>query len=179
MKKKKRIKNKRREAYVLALLHFLDPKKFKNKGDFVEKYKNLSSFNDIELANLHKELRPHILRRVIKDVEKSLPLKIEHILWVEISPLQKQYYKWILERNFHNLNKGVRGNQLDIVSHPKDGPKVTDGIALAIIQSIHKGLIIEILYRCFHFHLIRYIDILFLVSSFSFMLLCIIFSYPI
>ncbi|XP_058107074.1 protein CHROMATIN REMODELING 5 isoform X1 [Magnolia sinica] len=99
-----------------ALLHFLDPEKFKNKDDFVEKYKNLSSFNDIELANLHKELRPHILRRVIKDVEKSLPPKIERILRVEMSPLQKQYYKWILERNFHNLNKGVRGNQVSLLN---------------------------------------------------------------
>lgn len=95
-----------------ALLHFLDPDKFKSKDDFVHNYKNLSSFNEIELANLHKELRPHILRRVIKDVEKSLPPKIERILRVEMSPLQKQYYKWILERNFHDLNKGVRGNQV-------------------------------------------------------------------
>ncbi|ONM25926.1 Protein CHROMATIN REMODELING 5 [Zea mays] len=95
-----------------ALLHFLDPVKFNSKDSFVERYKNLSSFNETELANLHKELRPHILRRVIKDVEKSLPPKIERILRVEMSPLQKQYYKWILERNFQNLNKGVRGNQM-------------------------------------------------------------------
>ncbi|PIA48224.1 hypothetical protein AQUCO_01400659v1 [Aquilegia coerulea] len=99
-----------------ALLHFLDSDKFKNKDDFVEKYKNLSSFNELELANLHKELRPHILRRVIKDVEKSLPPKIERILRVEMSPLQKQYYKWILERNFHDLNKGVRGNQVSLLN---------------------------------------------------------------
>lgn len=43
-----------------------------------------------KLANLHMELRPHILRRVIKDVEKSLPPKIERVLRVEMSPLQKQ-----------------------------------------------------------------------------------------
>lgn len=99
-----------------ALLHFLDPDKFKSKDDFVQNYKNLSSFNEIELANLHKELRPHILRRVIKDVEKSLPPKIERILRVEMSPLQKQYYKWILERNFQDLNKGVRGNQVSLLN---------------------------------------------------------------
>ncbi|CAA2986992.1 CHROMATIN REMODELING 5 isoform X1 [Olea europaea subsp. europaea] len=99
-----------------ALLHFLDPDKFRSKDDFVHKYKNLSSFNEIELANLHMELRPHILRRVIKDVEKSLPPKIERILRVEMSPLQKQYYKWILERNFHDLNKGVRGNQVSLLN---------------------------------------------------------------
>ncbi|XP_047321306.1 protein CHROMATIN REMODELING 5 isoform X2 [Impatiens glandulifera] len=99
-----------------ALLHFLDPHKFRSKDDFIQNYKNLSSFNENELANLHMELRPHILRRVIKDVEKSLPPKIERILRVEMSPLQKQYYKWILERNFQDLNKGVRGNQVSLLN---------------------------------------------------------------
>jgi len=46
-----------------------------------------------------------LLRRVIKDVEKSLPPKNERILRVEMSPLQRQYYKWILTRNFKELNK--------------------------------------------------------------------------
>lgn len=58
-----------------------------------------------QVANLHAELRPHLLRRVIKDVEKSLPPKNERILRVEMSPLQRQYYKWILTRNFKELNK--------------------------------------------------------------------------
>ncbi|GKD33321.1 chromatin remodeling 5-like protein isoform X1, partial [Tanacetum coccineum] len=87
-----------------ALLHFLDSDKFNSKDEFVQNYKNLSSFNEIEM-----ELRPHILRRVIKDVEKSLPPKIERVLRVEMSPLQKQYYKWILERKLSDLNKGCSG----------------------------------------------------------------------
>lgn len=58
-----------------------------------------------QLTQLHTELRPHLLRRVIKDVEKSLPPKNERILRVAMSPLQKQYYKWILTRNFKELNK--------------------------------------------------------------------------
>ncbi|KAG9142953.1 hypothetical protein Leryth_006227 [Lithospermum erythrorhizon] len=99
-----------------ALLHFLDTNKFKSKDEFVQNYKNLSSFSENELANLHVELRPHILRRVIKDVEKSLPPKIERILRVEMSPLQKQYYKWILERNFQDLNKGVRVKQVSLLN---------------------------------------------------------------
>lgn len=32
-----------------ALLHFLDPEKFKSKDDFVQNYKNLSSFNENEV----------------------------------------------------------------------------------------------------------------------------------
>ncbi len=60
------------------------------------------------LTSLHTALRPHLLRRVIKDVEKSLPPKNERILRVEMTPLQKQYYKWILQRNFKELNKGAQ-----------------------------------------------------------------------
>eukprot|EP00850_Spirogloea_muscicola_P013538 SM000092S24506 [mRNA] locus=s92:280974:290959:- [translate_table: standard] len=92
-----------------ALLHFLDARKFNSKESFSEKYKDLLDLqSDSEIAALRQELRPHMLRRVIKDVEKSLPPKIERILRVEMSPLQRQYYKWILERNFRDLNKGVR-----------------------------------------------------------------------
>ena len=58
-----------------------------------------------QLSALHGELRPHLLRRVIKDVEKSLPPKNERILRVAMTPLQKQYYKFILTRNFKELNK--------------------------------------------------------------------------
>lgn len=43
--------------------------------------------------SLHKVLEPFLLRRVKKDVEKSLPAKVEQILRVEMSALQKQYYK--------------------------------------------------------------------------------------
>jgi chromodomain-helicase-DNA-binding protein 1 len=42
-------------------------------------------------------------------VERSLPPKTERILRVGMSPLQRQYYKWILTRNFKELNKGGAG----------------------------------------------------------------------
>ena len=65
----------------------------------------LSCILTMQLSALHGELRPHLLRRVIKDVEKSLPPKNERILRVAMTPLQKQYYKFILTRNFKELNK--------------------------------------------------------------------------
>lgn len=61
--------------------------------------------HNTQVARLHQELRPHLLRRVIKDVEKSLPPKNERILRVDMTPLQKQFYKWILSRNYRELNK--------------------------------------------------------------------------
>lgn len=36
---------------------------------------------------------------------QSLPPKNEHILRVGMTPLQRQYYRWILSRNFKELNK--------------------------------------------------------------------------
>jgi hypothetical protein len=34
-----------------ALLHFLDPEKFRSKDEFTEKYKNLSSFDEKEVCS--------------------------------------------------------------------------------------------------------------------------------
>lgn len=58
-----------------------------------------------------------MLRRVKKDVEKSLPNKIEQILRVEMSAMQRRYYKWILQRNFDELNKGVLGSGKSTLSN--------------------------------------------------------------
>ena len=51
-------------------------------------------------TKLHKQLEPFILRRVKKDVEKDLPAKVEKILRVDMTIKQKQYYKYILTRNY-------------------------------------------------------------------------------
>jgi hypothetical protein len=61
-------------------------------------------------SKLHKQLEPFILRRVKKDVEKSLPAKVEQILRVEMTTIQKQYYKWILTKNYNALRKGNKGS---------------------------------------------------------------------
>jgi SNF2 family DNA or RNA helicase len=62
------------------------------------------------IASLHKKLEPFLLRRVKKDVEKSLPAKVEQILRVDMTAHQKQYYKWILTKNYDELSKGVKGS---------------------------------------------------------------------
>lgn len=97
-----------------CLLHFLMPKKFDNLENFEKEYSNLK--DEEQIQKLHSELAPHILRRLKTDVEKSLPNKIERILRVELSPLQKQYYTWILSKNFQELNKGgTQSSLLNIV----------------------------------------------------------------
>ncbi|OXB66600.1 UNVERIFIED_CONTAM: hypothetical protein H355_014216, partial [Colinus virginianus] len=90
-----------------SLLHFIMPEKFSSWEDFEEEHGKGREFG---FASLHKELEPFLLRRVKKDVEKSLPAKVEQILRMEMSALQKQYYKWILTRNYKALSKGSKGS---------------------------------------------------------------------
>ena len=92
-----------------ALLHFIMPEKFGDWEEFDSKYSSVLS-DGAGFQDLHKELQPYLLRRVKKDVEKSLPAKVEQILRVEMTKIQKQYYKLILTKNFKELNKGAKGN---------------------------------------------------------------------
>lgn len=62
------------------------------------------------IRELHKRLQPFILRRLKKDVEKSLPSKSERILRVELSDMQTDYYKNIISRNYSALNAGATGS---------------------------------------------------------------------
>jgi chromodomain-helicase-DNA-binding protein 1 len=98
-----------------SLLHFIMPNYFDDWNHFDSKYSSLLTTNDTSLvkrsSELHKELEPFLLRRVKRDVEKSLPAKVEQILRVEMTRLQKQYYKWILTRNYRALTN-ERGGSL-------------------------------------------------------------------
>ena len=56
-----------------ALLHFIMPEKFPTWEAFEVLH---GQSEDKGYASLHQELEPYILRRVKKDVEKSLPAKV-------------------------------------------------------------------------------------------------------
>ncbi|XP_011480396.1 chromodomain-helicase-DNA-binding protein 1 [Oryzias latipes] len=90
-----------------SLLHFIMPDKFHSWEHFEADH---GKGRDSGYTSLHKELEPFLLRRVKKDVEKSLPAKVEQILRVEMTAVQKQYYKWILTRNYKALSKGTKGS---------------------------------------------------------------------
>ncbi|XP_022671471.1 chromodomain-helicase-DNA-binding protein 1-like isoform X2 [Varroa destructor] len=96
-----------------ALLHFIEPEKFPHWDSFEKEHKDTQ---DKGYNKLHKQLEPYLLRRVKKDVEKSLPAKVERILRVEMTSLQKQYYKWILTKNYKMLTKGLKGSQASFVN---------------------------------------------------------------
>jgi SNF2 family DNA or RNA helicase len=89
-----------------ALLHFCDATGFSSKDEFTNQFGQLQDAEQV--ANLHTVLRPYLLRRVKEDVEKALPPKEETILEVTLTPIQKQFYKAIYERNTGFLFKGTK-----------------------------------------------------------------------
>ncbi|CAA0841965.1 CHD3-type chromatin-remodeling factor PICKLE [Striga hermonthica] len=98
---------------LFMLMHFLDAGKFGSLEDFQEEFKDINQ--EEQILRLHKILAPHLLRRVKKDVMKELPPKKELILRVELSSLQKEYYKAILTRNYQILtSKG--GAQVSLIN---------------------------------------------------------------
>jgi superfamily II DNA or RNA helicase len=100
------LQNKTEELF--SLLHFADRNKFSSQADFLSRFGDLRDANDV--ARLHGVLKPHLLRRVKEDVEKSLPPKEETIIEVALTPLQKQFYRAIYERNTHFLFKGAKAS---------------------------------------------------------------------
>lgn len=91
-----------------SLLNFLAPGHFgRTSEEFVAHYK-ARLLDHSGIVELHALLKPYLLRRVKKDVEKSLPPKLERILRVEMSALQKQYYQLILSRNHEALRRGSK-----------------------------------------------------------------------
>lgn len=96
-----------------ALLHFIEPDRFPQWDTFEGEHHDAQEKG---YSKLHRQLEPYLLRRVKKDVEKSLPAKVERILRVEMTALQKQYYKWILTKNYKMLTKGMKGSQASFVN---------------------------------------------------------------
>ncbi|KAL8105249.1 hypothetical protein AgCh_029151 [Apium graveolens] len=96
-----------------SLLNFLLPEIFSSAETFDEWFA-ISGENDQEevVQQLHKVLRPFLLRRLKSDVEKGLPPKKETILKVGMSQMQKQYYKALLQKDLEVVNAGGERKRL-------------------------------------------------------------------
>ncbi|KAF2874386.1 SNF2 family N-terminal domain-containing protein [Massariosphaeria phaeospora] len=93
-----------------ALLNFLLPDVFGDASAFDEWFSSQDSDSDTVVQQLHKVLRPFLLRRVKADVEKSLLPKKEINLYVGMAEMQVQWYKKILEKDIDAVN-GASGNK--------------------------------------------------------------------
>jgi len=87
-----------------ALLNFLLPDVFGDSEAFDSWFSNQTEDSDTVVQQLHKVLRPFLLRRVKSDVEKSLLPKKEVNLYVGMSEMQVKWYKKILEKDIDAVN---------------------------------------------------------------------------
>ncbi|KAH8794042.1 putative chromatin structure-remodeling complex subunit snf21 [Hyaloscypha finlandica] len=105
-----------------ALLNFVLPTIFKSVKSFDEwfntPFANTGSQDKIELTEeesilvirrLHKVLRPFLLRRLKKDVEKDLPDKTEKVIKCKFSSLQARLYKQMVTHNKLVVSDGKGG----------------------------------------------------------------------
>lgn len=99
---------------LFHLLNFLTPERFNNLEVFLEEFADIAKEDQIK--KLHDMLGPHMLRRLKADVFKHMPSKTELIVRVELSPMQKKYYKFILTKNFEALNTKGGGNQVSLLN---------------------------------------------------------------
>lgn len=90
---------------IYSLITFLQPNILGNYDTFLREYDNPirkgsmanANYEDICIAaslaqRLANKLKPYILRRLKSDVERSLPPKVEHLVFVRLSDVQEQLY---------------------------------------------------------------------------------------
>ncbi|KAI8337177.1 SNF2 family N-terminal domain-containing protein [Chlamydoabsidia padenii] len=87
-----------------ALLNFLLPDVFSSSEAFDEWFEQQNGDQKKVVEQLHKVLRPFLLRRIKSDVEKSLLPKKEINIYVRMSNMQKKWYQRILEKDLDAVN---------------------------------------------------------------------------
>lgn len=115
------------------------------------------------ISQLHKILRPFMLRRLKKEVEKSLPPKHETILFTGMSAMQKKLYRDILIRDIDAV-QGTSGNHTAILNivmqlrkcagHPYLFPGVEDRtlppLGEHLVENCGKMVLLDKLLRRLH-----------------------------
>lgn len=99
---------------LFHLLNFLNKDKFNDLAAFQNEFADVSK--EEQVKRLHEMLGPHMLRRLKADVLKNMPAKSEFIVRVELSPMQKKYYKYILTRNYEALNPKSGGQTVSLLN---------------------------------------------------------------
>ncbi|XP_051932223.1 chromodomain-helicase-DNA-binding protein 6 isoform X3 [Hippocampus zosterae] len=95
---------------LFSLLNFLEPLQFPSESAFLDEFGDLKT--EEQVKKLQAILKPMMLRRLKDDVEKNLAPKEETIIEVELTNMQKKYYRAILEKNFSFLSKGANQHNM-------------------------------------------------------------------
>ncbi|KAI7864689.1 SNF2 family N-terminal domain-containing protein [Spinellus fusiger] len=87
-----------------ALLNFLLPDVFSSAEAFDQWFDTQGEDQKKVVEQLHKVLRPFLLRRIKSDVEKSLLPKKEVNIYVKMSAMQRKWYQKLLEKDIDIVN---------------------------------------------------------------------------
>ncbi|WPT11241.1 Protein PHOTOPERIOD-INDEPENDENT EARLY FLOWERING 1 [Picochlorum sp. SENEW3] len=106
-----------------SLMHFLMPQVFASHAQFKDWFSNpltgmvegSAEYNKAIVHRLHSVLRPFLLRRLKKDVEKQLPAKHEHVIKCRLSKRQRQLYEEYVSQS-DTRNVLASGNFLGIMN---------------------------------------------------------------
>jgi SWI/SNF-related matrix-associated actin-dependent regulator of chromatin subfamily A member 5 len=102
-----------------ALLNFLLPDIFTSSDQFDDWFNLETDDADAKkemISQLHKVLRPFMLRRLKVDVAKGLPPKTETLVMVGMSKMQKQLYKKLLLRDIESITSTNTKNKTTILN---------------------------------------------------------------
>ncbi|KAI8816220.1 SNF2 family N-terminal domain-containing protein [Fimicolochytrium jonesii] len=90
-----------------ALLNFLLPDIFSSSEDFDKWFEAQGGDQNKVVTQLHKVLRPFLLRRIKADVEKSLLPKKRLNIYVGMSVMQRKWYQRLLEKDIDAVNNAL------------------------------------------------------------------------
>ncbi|KAL6863333.1 putative DNA helicase ino80 [Amphichorda felina] len=128
------IQNNMQELW--ALLHFIMPSLFDSHDEFSEWFsKDIEShaqsntkLNEDQLKRLHMILKPFMLRRVKKHVQKELGDKIEEDVFCDLTYRQRAYYS--------NLRNQI--NFMDLVEKATMGDEQDSGTLMNLVMQFRK-----------------------------------------
>ena len=113
------IQNNVRELF--GMMHVLDPEAYPSWEEFQQRFCDGGKEVDAtQVMRLRDVLKPRMLRRMKEDVE-TIPAKEEIVVWVELTPEQRNYYRAIYEKQVHVLLEGNQGEERAAAAQPVHG----------------------------------------------------------
>ena len=98
---------------LFGIMHVLDPEKYPSWEHFQDTMLDGGGkeVDAEQVMRLREVLKPRMLRRMKEDVEK-IPAKEEIVVWVELTPEQRTYYRMIYEKQVHVLMEGNKSKNV-------------------------------------------------------------------
>jgi len=127
-----------------SLMNFIEPAKFPDLEKFQARFGTITTQEQVE--QLQKRIAPHLLRRVKEDVAKDIPPKEETIIDVELTTMQKQYYRAIFEHNHAFLMQNLKGNMPKLMNIQMElrkccnHPFLINGVEILEMENLERNI---------------------------------------